>query len=170
MSSDYSPSEKLWIERAHAAEMARWSDRVAAERAALPHEPPTAAPAPPPDPHAGLDADARALPLCPRGTRYELLLISLLKYCLQDDKLSAGVRLQLLEQLNSLADDRTLAVVEPMDAISAQMLHTAMTLDGGKPEPPCPHFAMLTRQGVFSSFCKLNSTLLAGLKTMAPAR
>jgi hypothetical protein len=164
------PSEKLWIERAHAAEMARWSERVAADRAAA-DGPPAAAPAPPPDPHAGLSADARALLMTPRGTRYELLLISLLKRCLQDDKLSAGVRLQLLEQLNSLADDRTLATVEPMDATSAQMLHTAMELDAAKSEAPHhASFNLLTSSAVWRLFAERNPTLITALKTMAPAR
>jgi hypothetical protein len=159
------PSEKLWIERAHAAEMARWSDRVAADRAAADTQvSPAAAPAPPP-PFAGLSADERTLLLCPRGTRYELLLISLLKHCLQDDKLSAGVRLGLLEQLNSLADERTLAVVEPMCATGLRMVDAAMGLDAGKADPPHhASFNMLTREDVWGSFCQLNPSLVTAAK------
>jgi hypothetical protein len=172
MTGDGSISERLFVEAALARQTAEHWQRVAAERHALSDErgictidTPTAAPTPPPDPHAGLSADARVLLMLPRGDRFSYLLAALIKAALQDEKLRPGERLQLLEQLNACAAPAVLGVIEPMCATGLRMIDAAMGLDAGKADPPHhASFNMLTREDVWASFCQLNPSLVTAAK------
>jgi hypothetical protein len=156
------PEEQWLREHEHAALMSRAFPPI--DRP--PGDPPRIEDQSPAQESPAVDSDQRAVLMCPRGVRYTLLLISLLKRALQDETLRPAVRLQLLEQLDELADTSVLTAIAPMDDAAVRILHVAMSLDAHLPAEPPHHasFDMLTRGDVFAHFISLNPSLLTAIK------
>jgi len=103
---------------------------------------------------------------CPPGYRAELATAAWLKFLLVSETTSAGERLELLEQLNSLPQDafslEVLSAIKPAGATDAAMIEECVRIGDER------GLDLLATEEVFGNLRRLNPSLLDAVKLMFP--
>jgi hypothetical protein len=116
---------------------------------------------------ASLSPDENLVVNVPIGHRWNMVAASLFKRWLQE-KMDAGLRLGLLEGLNSMTDiyllPEMLAMIEPMCDTAYQIWKEAKTLDREGDKGCRASFNVLTGWRVYNHLIALNPSILAAIK------
>ena len=103
----------------------------------------------------------------PQGHQWNMIAASLFKRFLQG-KMDAGLRLRILEGLNSMADiylrPEMVAMIEPMCDTGYEIWKEATTLDRDGDKACMASFRVLTSPRVFNHFVALNPSIFAAIK------
>ena len=119
---------------------------------------------------AGLSEEDSMVVHTSLGHRYEIAFASYIKRILVTQEMTAGDRLDLLEGLNRLLDQRSnkevLAAIKPVCASGAAMIEECMKLN--KSGPPYRGFDLLGSLEVFDRLRQLNPSQLEAIRLLVP--
>lgn len=108
------------------------------------------------------------------GHRYAMIAAAITKRTLLDDGIKPADRLHLLESMNKSTDlyftEDMLRMIDPAGDLECQIVHEAMSLDRGREiADRIRHgsFNVLTSDGVWQHFCKLNPSIPAAIRQRA---
>jgi hypothetical protein len=109
----------------------------------------------------GLTGDEALIVYTPRGYRSRLVVISLIKRILVTQAMTAAQRLEFLEGLDELIDDKlsaqAVAAVHPACETATKMLDEMQGLESNE------KFSILESFAIFEHFVRLNPSLLAAM-------
>jgi hypothetical protein len=115
-----------------------------------------------------LSADEKLILNCPPGYLWMIIMASWVKHWLVTVKMTTEERLEILEKLNGLTDEKftaeALATIKPANDISVQMIEEARKLDDAG--DLSRSFDVLVGWETFGHLVRLNPSILDAIKLM----
>jgi hypothetical protein len=109
-------------------------------------------------------ADAEAVAFCPQGWRFTIVFLSRLKYDLVRHPMTARERLELLEGIDGLLNEKltaeVVAAIEPADDATAEIVDTAVAAGFSAASD------LLSKDDVFRRLIALNPRWLRAIQLM----
>jgi hypothetical protein len=117
-----------------------------------------------------LNADETLILNIPTGHRYTFLIASYIKRWLATEKMTVGLRLEMLEGLSRMADGNfgsvkpeALALIKPADDISTQIIEEARKLDTAD-DGDQRSFDILTSWETFGTLVRANPSIMDAIR------